>query len=77
MSGYLIKVVAKESFHNVFGADSFTENWPEIHTTGVLVNGISQMTHTLYYVCDQDGRPFNDTAFFSQEEMNDHLKIIF
>ena len=65
-------VKAKESFHCVFGADSFIHNWPHIETSGVLVRKI----RGYYYVVNTAGVTYNDTAFFSQEELDNHLEIL-
>lgn len=72
----ILHVKAKESFDQVFGADSFIQNWPNIYTKGVLVGN---MDNEYYYVLkSNDGRVeiAEVTAFFSQEELDNHLEII-
>lgn len=50
---------------NVFGADCFVENFPEITTTGVELKRIGSN----YYVLDQNGKVVHDSTFFSDKEM--------
>jgi len=65
MSKQLYVVKDKDGFTNsVFGADCFLKFNPEISTTGVELKQIGKF----YYIIE-NGEPVNDTAFFSQEEM--------
>lgn len=67
-----MKVKAGKRFVSiVFGADDFIKNFPEIMTTGVDVKKIGD-----YYYVMVDGKPVHDSAFFSQEELDDGLQII-
>lgn len=65
---------AKPTFDRVFGADSFIEYWPEILTTGIRLMKGSDV-YGWYHVVDEQGKKFNDTAFFSAEEM-EHLEKV-
>ncbi len=65
-----VKVVDKEAFSNVFGADCFLKNFPEILTTGVPVMPKGVKDEIWWYVTDKDRkRPINDTTFFSTVEL--------
>jgi hypothetical protein len=57
---------AKAFLSSVFGADCFLQYFPALLTTGVVVE---KMPNGFFYIM-QDGLNANDTAFFSEEEMN-------
>lgn len=66
-----VRVINQDSFENeVFGGESFIEYWPEILTTGIEV----QKSGNYHYVVI-DGKIVNDTAFFSDEEMQ-YLEVV-
>ena len=65
MSKYVV-TAGKGFFHNVFGADTIAEYWPEIIDSGVT---IERKADDRYYILDEAGKPINDTAIFSAEEL--------
>lgn len=55
----------REDFLNyVVGADSFLEYWPELETTGVEITFIEE-----HHYITSNGKMVNDTAFFTEDEM--------
>ena len=69
-----MKVVIKdlEGFWNVFGAEGFVKNFPEL----LNGKGIEIKKHNdFYYVVDENGDILHDSCFFSEEELQ-YLEII-
>lgn len=66
-----MKVKANDNFSDVFGADDMLKHWPEITSTGVEVREI----RGLYYIIE-NGKVVHDSAFFSQDELDNCLTIL-
>lgn len=72
----IIKVKTNETFNQVFGADCFIENWPKITTTGIIIGKGKDDNYYVLKVKNGAIEIANNTAFFSQEELDNHLDII-
>lgn len=73
-SGYtyrrVMRVVDIESFStNVFGADCFLKNFPELTINGVLLQNAKHHGQKVYHVVTMDGKRYNDTSFFTLTEL--------
>ena len=67
-----VRIKDEQRFRNtVFGAECFLEHWPEIATEGVKVDKLGKF----YYIVDENGKPHNNSAFFSEEEMETLEKV--
>lgn len=71
----ILTVKANETFDQVFGADSFIQQWPNITTKGVMVTE----QHDGYFILKVKAGKLtiaSDTAFFSKEEIDNHMTIL-
>ncbi len=69
-----MKVIIKdiEGFGNVFGADCFIEQFPELlNGRGIFI----EKRNDFYYVVNDKGEIFHDTCFFTEDEL-EYLEII-
>ncbi len=72
-----VKVKNPATFGRVFGADCFIKYFPEILTTGIEVEKIplpGRREEAYYYVME-NGRPVNQTTFFSEDEMSELIVL--
>lgn len=69
-----VKIKNIQGFKNVFGADCFLANWPELLTTGVKV--VYFKLQGWYYIYDSETDWIaHDTAFFTKEDMK-YLTVV-
>ena len=71
-----VKITTEKNFDAVFGADSFSQHWPQLETSeGVIVHKMGP--DGWWYIWDeQENWYVNDTAFFTWEDIRDHMYII-
>lgn len=72
-----LKPKSPEKFNNVFGADCFTQQFPNLFEDGVdteRVIGDTQDGPRVFYYVVVDGKIWHDTCFFSGTEVMRFMK---